>query len=154
MLAFQRGEAAKETLQGFWYRMLPLMEAMVAAQRGDPGAPRLLDIADTLWRGQEGNAEWASIAIARQYQAQGRIDRALRAVRRRYSSLGEPKPMGLAESLRLEGQLAATAGDRVGAIRAYRSYLRMRVDPEPSRIPQRDSVRAELAKIGDLEVAQ
>jgi hypothetical protein len=50
--------------------------------------------------------------------------------------------------------LAAKTGDKVGAIRAYRNYLRMRADPEPSRIPQRDSVRAELAAVGDLEGKQ
>jgi hypothetical protein len=43
------------------------------------------------------------------------------------------------------------ADDKVGAIRAYRNYLRMRVDPEPSRVPQLDSVRAELSAVGDLE---
>jgi mxaJ protein len=35
--------------------------------------------------------------------------------------------------------------------RAYRNYLRMHVDPEPSRVPQLDSVRAELSAVGDLE---
>jgi len=47
--------------------------------------------------------------------------------------------------------VAAQLGDKAVAIRAYRYYLRMRIDPEPSRMPQRDSVRAELTKIGDLE---
>jgi hypothetical protein len=149
VIAFQRGMAANDSLEGFWHRMLPLGEAMLAAQRRDPAAPRLLDVADSLWRGREGNIEWASMVLARLYQDQGRIDRALRAIRRRYSSLGEPKPMGLAESYRLEGQLAAAAGDRLGAVRAYRNYLRMRVDPEPSRVPQRDSVVAELRALGD-----
>jgi hypothetical protein len=32
------------------------------------------------------------------------------------------------------------------------NYLRLRVDPEPSRIPQLDSVRAELRALGDLKV--
>ena len=153
-IAEQRERAATDTAQGFWTRMPPLSEAMLAAQRRDPATGRLLDLADSLWRGQEANAEWASMLIARQYQAEGRIDRALRAVRRRYSSLGYPNPPGLAESLRLEGQLAAAAGDKVGAIRAYRNYLKVRVDPEPSRVPQRDSVVAELAAIGDLEGAR
>ena len=154
VLAFQKERAAKDSTQGFWIRMVPLTEAIIAVQRRDPAAPRLLDVADSMWVGREGNADWASIQLARLYQAEGRIDRALRAVRRRYSSVGYPKPMGLAESLRLEGQLAAAAGDRAGAIRAYRGYLRMRVDPELSRIPQRDSVRAELAAVGDLEGTQ
>jgi hypothetical protein len=58
---------------------------------------------------------------------------------------------GLAESYRLEGKLAALADDKVGAIRAYRNYLKMRVDPEPSKVPQLDSVKAELRAVGDLE---
>ena len=97
---------------------------------------------------------FASIQLARLYEKQGRTERALRAVRRRYSPNGEPEPVGLAETYRLEGQYAAKLGDRADAIRAYRNYLRMRVDPEPSMIPQRDSVRAELAKVGDLEGAR
>ncbi|HWA56673.1 MAG TPA: hypothetical protein VG692_05430, partial [Gemmatimonadales bacterium] len=128
--------------------------ARIAIQRNEPDAGRKLDLADSLWQGRQGAIEFASIELARLYQAQGRIDRALRAIRRRYSSNGEPVPVGLAESLRLEGQLAAQAGDKAGAIRAYRNYLKVRVDPEPSMIPQRDSVRAELAKLGDLEPAR
>ena len=154
LVASLRGRAAADTLQGFWSRMLPLTEAMVAVKRRDPAAARLTDVADSLWRGHEGNAEWASILIARLYREQGRADRALRAIRRRYSSLGYPNPPGLAESLRLEGKLAALAGDKVGAIRAYRNYLRVRADPEPARFAQRDSVLAELAAVGDLEAAR
>jgi hypothetical protein len=146
-----RGLAANDTLHGFWYRWAPLFEAWVAVERGDPGAERLVDVADSLWRGFEGNSQFASPTLARLYQKQGRTERALRAIRRRYSPNGGPEPVGLAESFRLEGQLAAQLGDRADAIRAYRNYLQMRVDPEPSKIPQRDSVRAELAKIGDLE---
>ena len=152
VIAGQRERAAADTLQGFWSRMLPLTEAQLAVKRRDPSAVRLMDVADSLWRGHEANAEWASMLIARLYQEQGRADRALRAIRRRYSALGYPNPPGLAESLRLEGQLAALVGDKVGAIRAYRNYLKARVDPEPARFAQRDSVRAELAAIGDLEV--
>jgi serine/threonine-protein kinase len=150
-LAFQHARVAADTLQTFWYRWLPVTEAMLAVRRHDPDAERKVDLADSLWRGRQGNAEFASIQLARLYQAQGRIDRALRAVRRRYSSNGEPNPAGLAESLRLEGLFAAQSGDKAGAIRAYRNYLKVRVDPEPSMIPQRDSVRAELAKVGDTE---
>jgi tetratricopeptide (TPR) repeat protein len=149
-----REAAAKDTLQGFWYHWAPLVEAWVAVEEGRPDADRLLDVADSLWRGREGFSAVASLQLARLYEKQGRTDRALRAVRRRYSPNGEPEPPGLAEAYRLEGQYAAKLGDRADAIRAYRNYLRMRVDPEPSRIPQRDSVRAELAKVGDLEGAK
>jgi tetratricopeptide (TPR) repeat protein len=151
ILPSHRERAAQDSIEGGWYRILPLTEAILAVQRRDPAAPRLVDVADSLWRGREGNIEWVSMRLARLYQEQGRLDRALRAIRRRWSSIGEPKPMGLAESYLLEGRLAAAAGDRAGAIRAYRNYLTMRVDPEPSRIPQRDSVVAELARVADLE---
>jgi serine/threonine-protein kinase len=153
-LKLMRPRAAADSLQGFWFRWVPMTEAMVAVQRHDPDANRKVDLADSLWQGRQGNIEFASIQLARLYQAQGRIDGALRAIRRRYSSNGEPTPLGLAESLRLEGLFAAQAGDKGGAIRAYRNYLKVRVDPEPSMIPQRDSVRAELAKLGDLEPAR
>ncbi|HEX5004734.1 MAG TPA: protein kinase [Gemmatimonadales bacterium] len=151
MIKDLKARAAKDTLQGFWYRWAPVVEAWVAVERGDPGAERLVEVADSLWKGREGNANFAAIQIARMYEKQGRPDRALRAVRRRFSPNGEPEPPGLAEAYRLEGMYAAQLGDRADAIRAYRAYLRLRVDPEPSRIAQRDSVRAELAKIGDLE---
>jgi tetratricopeptide (TPR) repeat protein len=50
-------------------------------------------------------------------------------------------------SLRLEGDLARRLGDRDGAIEAYRKYLRLRSDPEPELIPQRDQVRQALAEL-------
>ena len=65
--------------------------------------------------------------------------------------MGEPEPARPRRVLPSGGQLAALADDKVGAIRAYRNYLRMRVDPEPSSVPQLDSVRAELRAVGDLE---
>jgi hypothetical protein len=54
---------------------------------------------------------------------------------------------GLAYRLRTEGRLAARLGQRDRAIKAYQNYLLWRANPEPSLIPQRDSVRAELAKL-------
>ncbi len=149
-----REAAAKDTLQGFWYHWAPLLEAWVAVEQDRPDADRLLDVADSLWRGRGNFSAIASIQLARLYEKQGRTDRALRAVRRRFSPNGEPEPPGLAEAYRLEGRYAAQLGDRTDAIRAYRNYLQMRADPEPSRIAQRDSVRAELAKVGDLEGAR
>jgi hypothetical protein len=49
--------------------------------------------------------------------------------------------------LRDEGRYAALAGDREGAIKAYRYYLILRGDAEPSLQPQVDTVRAELASL-------
>ena len=49
--------------------------------------------------------------------------------------------------LREEGRLADLAGDREAAIEAYRHYLALRTDPEPSLQPQIEQVRAELARL-------
>jgi hypothetical protein len=68
-------------------------------------------------------------------------------IRRRVLWGGQPKPIHLPPSLRLEGQLAAEAGDREGAMRAYQNYLLLRPNPDPPLIPQRDSVKAELAAL-------
>jgi hypothetical protein len=54
----------------------------------------------------------------------------------------------LAIKLREEGRLAALSGDRAGAARAYRHYLSLRSDAEPSLRPKIDSVRAELSALG------
>jgi hypothetical protein len=151
LLALWQERAAQDSTEDFYHRGSALLEATLAVQRDEPTAPRMVDLADSLWRGHAGGAPWASLELARLYEKQGRVDRALRAVRRRMMPMGEPEPAGLAESYRLEGKLAALADDKVGAMRAYRNYLRLRVDPEPSRIPQLDSVRAELRALGDLK---
>jgi hypothetical protein len=38
-------------------------------------------------------------------------------------------------------------GEREGAIEAYRKYLRLRSDPEPEKIPEREQVRQALAEL-------
>jgi hypothetical protein len=151
LLAFWRERAAADSTDGFYVRAAPLLEARLATMRGDPAAARLTDRADSLWQGYSDGAAWAGLELARLYESQGRVDRALRAIRRRYVPLGEPEASGLAESFRMEGRLAALADDKVGALRAYQKYLRLRVDPEPSRLPQLDSVRAEIRALGGLE---
>ena len=151
LLRFWRDRAAQDSTNAFFPRAAAIVEAKLALDRHDPAAARLIDVADSLARGRLNAASWSSLELARLYERQGRVDRALRAVRRRWMPMGEPEPGGLAQSYRLEGRLAALADDKVGAIRAYRNYLRMVVDPEPARVPQVDSVRAELSAVGDLE---
>jgi tetratricopeptide (TPR) repeat protein len=151
VLALWQKRAAEDSLDGFFRRAVSLLEARLAVDRNDPAAARMADLADSLWQGREGSSPWSSLELARIYERQGRVDRALRAVRRRWIPMGEPEPAGLAESYRLEGKLAALADDKVGAMRAYRNYLRLRVDPESSKVPQLDSVRAELRALGGLE---
>lgn len=90
---------------------------------------------------------YMGIQLGRAYAARGDLISALAAVRRREYLQGQP-PYWLAVTLREEGRLAALTGDTTGAVRAYRHYLALRRDPEPRLVPQRDSVRAELARLG------
>ena len=69
----------------------------------------------------------------------------LAAVRRRPYGF---EPLYFSTYLRDEGHLAALVGDTVGAIKAYRRYLALRFDPEPPLRAQRDSVSAELSRLG------
>jgi DNA-binding SARP family transcriptional activator/tetratricopeptide (TPR) repeat protein/TolB-like protein len=71
--------------------------------------------------------------LAHALERQGDLDGALRAIRRRSSD-----PFMLAEQLRVEGRLAALAGDTAAARAAYAHYLALREDPEP---PLRDEVQ-------------
>jgi len=48
---------------------------------------------------------------------------------------------------REEGRLAALTGDKPGAIAAYQKYLRFRASPEPALVPERERIKAELAKL-------
>jgi hypothetical protein len=49
--------------------------------------------------------------------------------------------------LRHEGRWATLAGDTAAAVKAYEHYLIWRQSPDPELVPQRDSVRAELAAL-------
>ena len=82
-------------------------------------------------------------ALAGLWEREGDPPRALRAVRgRSYSDA-----VDLAADLREEGRLAAIVGDSAGAIRAWRHFLILRADPEPSLRAQRDSVALALASL-------
>ena len=85
----------------------------------------------------------ATLLSASIYAEREDYTRALAAVRRRY----DYPPYFEATFLRLEGDLARQVGDRETAIEAYRKYLRLRYDPEPELIPERDAVREALAEL-------
>ena len=88
----------------------------------------------------------ANLAAARLHELQGNPERALAAVRRRVYDL-DGTAFLLATSLRLEGRLAAELGDTEGAMEAYRHYLVLRSDPDPTLQGQADSVRESLAEL-------
>ena len=126
-----------------------ILEAWSAVLRGSPDARALLERADSvlLGRGDLMTIECFNPLIARLYARIGVADRALATIRWRSQVGTYLYPVGLAETSRLEGLWAAGTGDRAGAVRAYRRYMMLRTDPEPSKIGQRDSVRAELAAL-------
>jgi hypothetical protein len=86
-----------------------------------------------------------NLIAARLWERSGDLNRALAAVRRRVRLVGGPELY--ATYLREEGRLAAATGDREGAARAYRRYLTLRENAEPSLQPQVVKVRTELARI-------
>jgi hypothetical protein len=85
------------------------------------------------------------LAIA--FERAGNDTAALRAVRR---GIWRYPTMYLSTYLSMEGRLAARIGDRSGAIRAYEHYLALRSDPEPHLIPERERIRAEVARLRSL----
>jgi hypothetical protein len=126
-----------------------LLTAWRAVANRKPNAPRAVAALDTLIRTglmfSGSMFQEANLVLARLYEAQGDLPRAAQAVKRRVFGLGVP--LFLATYLREEGRLAALTGDREGAIRAYRHYLVLRENPEPSLVPQAAEVRKELAKL-------
>jgi hypothetical protein len=87
----------------------------------------------------------ANLTIADLRERRGEHEAALSAVRRR-QFMGDNADF-LSTQLREEGRLAALTGDREGAIRAYRHYLLLRSDPEPSLSVDVERVRADLARL-------
>jgi hypothetical protein len=146
-----------------------LLEAKLTAASGAAGAGAALDRLDSLLRSGPGGSrngppvsftlspayvrslvgispvgfeDFANLDVARLRERQGDIRGALTAVRRR--SYAYHLTDYLATHLREEGRLAALSGDTAGAVRAYRHYLVVRSDPEPSVRPAVEAVRAAL----------
>jgi eukaryotic-like serine/threonine-protein kinase len=83
---------------------------------------------------------------ARVWEKLGDLPRAL-TMASRYAVWATESVPYLGLQLREQGRLAARAGDKRRATRAYRHYLAMRAEAEPAIKPQVDSVRRELAQL-------
>ena len=120
-----------------------ILEAQLAAAEHRPDADAAFGRLDSLLLAGGGRPEWV-IDVARWREAGGDITAALRVSRqcRQFRQL-----INLSYCLREEARLAALAGDRTGAIEAYRHYLALRYNPESSVQPEVDRVRAELARL-------
>jgi serine/threonine-protein kinase len=87
----------------------------------------------------------ANLQIAHLEESRGNLTGALRALRRR--AYFDWDLTFFSTALREEGRIAALAGDRADAVRAYQHYLALRSDPEPSQKPEVEQVRSELATL-------
>ncbi|HEX6576470.1 MAG TPA: serine/threonine-protein kinase [Gemmatimonadaceae bacterium] len=83
---------------------------------------------------------------ARMFEKLGDLDRAT-AMAGRYAVWSTEAMPYLARQLREQGRLAAKAGNRKRAIRAYKHYLGMRAEAEPFAKPEVDAVRRELSSL-------
>jgi serine/threonine-protein kinase len=126
-----------------------MLEAILAANDSRPNGRELLSQLDSvLIEGpvQSGMLlQVGNLVAARLWEQAGHPARALAAIRRRVRLYEDPR--FLATYMREEGRLAAITGDRDGAVRAYRHYLVLYEDAEPSLQPQVESVRRELARL-------
>lgn len=121
---------------------LALPDARARATSADSLARTL--VFGIVMAGRENNT--MNLLLARLWERHGEPGRALQAVRRRGSAFLWV-PSFMSSYLGEEGRLAALTGDTAGAVRAYRHYLALRFDPEPSVQPKVERVRRELAAL-------
>jgi hypothetical protein len=137
-------------------RCAPIVAAELAEPQRGPAAAAALERLDSVAAVGGAGAfaftqawqRFLNLVVARQHEARGDLAGALAAVRRRPAfDANQGGTSYLSTYLREEGRLAALAGDRSGAIKAYRHYLALRSDPEPSVWPEVERVRAELVRL-------
>jgi serine/threonine protein kinase len=123
------------------------LDALVAVAEGRPDARSRVERADSMLRhappGRMAMSQ-TQLLLARAFDALGDPEAGLRTIRRR--GVNNPAYF-LATILAEEGRLASRAGDREGAIRAYRHYLGLRTDPDPALAPEVERIRIELSRL-------
>ena len=120
-----------------------VLEALLAAEEQQPGAEAAFGRVDSLLLAGVARPEWLP-TLARWREARGDIPGAYRVMQR---CGGYDLILNRTSCLEEQARLATLMGDRDAAIDAYRHYLALRHDPEPSLQPAVDRVRAELAKL-------
>ena len=140
---FPHGVGGNATREGL---CVALIDAWLAVARRQPDARLRLEHADSLLMGMLDVASVEGpVIVARLWETMGEPARALTAVRRRYYHWANT--VAAAWIAREEGRLAALAGDREGAIRAYRRFLGMRPDPEERFRPEVERVKREVDRL-------
>jgi tetratricopeptide (TPR) repeat protein len=123
-----------------------VIDASIAVGRKRTNARPVLARADSLVSVGWFASAPLNLILARLWEAEGDLPRALRAVRRcEYDDPAGPAYLGT--RLRTEGRVAALAGDRDAAVRAYTHYLKLVNRPEPRIQPLVAEVRQELARL-------
>ena len=157
LLALWQGPGRQGLIgRGSAFARLPCSGAKLAVDRRGPGggAPARSSPIPSGSAVMEGRS-WASFELARLYEKQGRVDRALRALRRRWIPMGKPSPRaGLAQALSPGGP-ACRPGQTTRWVRSARIGITCGCEWIPSHraSPQLDSVRAEIRALGGLEGA-
>jgi eukaryotic-like serine/threonine-protein kinase len=137
-----RAPGGSAWLVGLAPRLALVLQAQVAAREQSADTGPLLDKLDSMLVEGSLASVTGNLVAARLHEQRGDLTAALAAVRRRVFDLEDYPPY--VTYAREEGRLAALTGDRAGAIKAYRHYLALRIDPEPSLRPQVAQVRADL----------
>jgi serine/threonine protein kinase len=123
------------------------LDALAAVAEGRPDARRWVERADSVLRHEPPSRlvmSGTQLLLARAFDDLGDPRAGLHVIRRRQPN----NPVYfLATILAEEGRLAARAGDRDGAIRAYRHYLTLRTEPDPTLEPEVERIRTELARL-------
>jgi serine/threonine protein kinase len=123
------------------------LDALLAVAEVRPDARWWVERADSMLRHEPPDRMAMSrtqLLLARAFYALGDPVAGLRTIRRR-----EPNNPAyfLTTILAEEGRLAVRAGDREGAIRAYRHYLALRTEPDPALVPEVERIRTELSRL-------
>jgi tetratricopeptide (TPR) repeat protein len=118
------------------------LEAMLAVRDGASDRLARVVTLDSLLRLGPPGFGGFNILVAQLFDRLGRTDDAYRAARR-----GDQYMPLLSAVRRVRGDLAERLGHREDAIEQYQLYLANRQNPEPALIPERDAVRAALARL-------
>jgi tetratricopeptide (TPR) repeat protein len=134
----------------FWIEVSELfagfLEALLAAERGDPDAARAVAVADSLYAmgGMERSTIALQVLLSELYERAGNIEKALGVLQRVWMVGGEEYAWFLSDRLLKRGRLAAELGYRDEAIQSYEHYLTLMSDPEPALEETVAGARAEL----------
>jgi tetratricopeptide (TPR) repeat protein len=136
---------------------IAMIEAMQAHLLRRPDTRQKVERLDSLLAATDykavhsGRIAMTGIVAGLIFESLGDNERAFAAVRRRAVWWNNDQ-VYLATQLREEGRLAALSGHREQAIEAYRHYITLRSDPEPSLRQEAERIRQELVRLQATDV--